>query len=466
MTAYIYASRGAATRRQRITLGSVIFALVLSIALAIFGLVSSQQAQDNLRLSRQTQSLFLAELSRQQQESEHYRSALLLALEAVQYFPTIQNGESLRALLNSLSGPQQELIALPHQAESETGLATVTGVRWSQDESRILSVFGNNVLIWDSSSGDIVLTLQHDDTARGGLWNQDNTRILTWSADGTARVWDPFIENQLLTLVHDAPVSGALWIPEQGRIVTWVEGPDVHIWDANTGDELLTLNYGGSSQVGDVQLRGNNLLVRVGSALHLWTLADGSDGIETTQHLRMDHGAAVRGMAWNPAGDRILSWSDDQTVRIWNAADGQQVERQNHSEAVEGAIWSPDGQSVLYWSRNVPPVLWDFASQQTCSIGSADNTVQGAAWAADSAHFATWTRSGALSIWTVPDPMSADACANAVPQTLNFDRAVEGARWSADGSRILGLEPGRNRAHLDAGHRRHAGLRPQRQPGA
>ena len=34
------------------------------------------------------------------------------------------------------------------------------------------------------------LTLAHDDSVWGAAWNGDESRILTWSGDGTARVWD------------------------------------------------------------------------------------------------------------------------------------------------------------------------------------------------------------------------------------------------------------------------------------
>ena len=317
-TEYIFASRRAAARRQRGTLGSVVFAMLVAIGLAIFGLVNSQRAEANLLLSQQTQSLFLSDLSRQEQESGHFRRALLLALESVQHFPVVSNGESIRALLNALNAPQQELLTLRHEAQSATGLATVSGVRWNHDDSQILSVFENRVLIWDSRSGDLVLTLQHDDQARGGLWSEDETRILTWSADATARIWDPLLENELVRFTHDLPVTGAFWVPGANRVVTWVDGSQsaqgaagvdstVYVWDASNGSApLLTLSLDSSQAIGSVVWHNGMLAAIAGNVLNVWLLGDNdSGGLYAQQHLRMVHGDTIKGMAWNPLVDQI-----------------------------------------------------------------------------------------------------------------------------------------------------------------
>ncbi len=34
-----------------------------------------------------------------------------------------------------------------------------------------------------------LLTLNHENTVEGATWNHDETQLLTWSWDSTARVW-------------------------------------------------------------------------------------------------------------------------------------------------------------------------------------------------------------------------------------------------------------------------------------
>jgi hypothetical protein len=57
-----------------------------------------------------------------------------------------------------------------------------------------------------------------------------------------------------------------------------------------------------------------------GGTIHL-------DAVATGKRLRTlpGHGAGVSGLAFNAAGDRLLSGSLDRTVRMWNVADGKEI---------------------------------------------------------------------------------------------------------------------------------------------
>ncbi len=35
-----------------------------------------------------------------------------------------------------------------------------------------------------------LFTLRHEEIVWGAAWNSDETRLLTWSVDGTVRVWE------------------------------------------------------------------------------------------------------------------------------------------------------------------------------------------------------------------------------------------------------------------------------------
>ena len=54
-------------------------------------------------------------------------------------------------------------------------------------------------------------TLAHDGWVRGAAWNGDESLILTWSGDRTAKVWAAGGETPRQTLAHDGEVDGAAW---------------------------------------------------------------------------------------------------------------------------------------------------------------------------------------------------------------------------------------------------------------
>ena len=60
-------------------------------------------------------------------------------------------------------------------------------------------------------SGELLLTTQHGDNVHGAVWNADESQLLTWSSDGTAKIWDTESGDLLLIVQHGDNVDGAVW---------------------------------------------------------------------------------------------------------------------------------------------------------------------------------------------------------------------------------------------------------------
>ena len=63
---------------------------------------------------------------------------------------------------------------------------------------------------WNAATGaQIGPALTHDDSVSGAVFSKDETRILTWSDDKTARLWNAATGAQIgPALTHDGEVSG------------------------------------------------------------------------------------------------------------------------------------------------------------------------------------------------------------------------------------------------------------------
>src|SRR5262249_23761922 len=67
----------------------------------------------------------------------------------------------------------------------------------------------------------------------------------------------------------------------------------------------------------------------------------------------MRHEGSVTGALLSKDERRILSWSSDNTLRIWDAATGQQIgPAMRHENSVEGALLSKDERRILSWSSD------------------------------------------------------------------------------------------------------------------
>jgi len=168
---------------------------------------AEQQANAAQRLAEEqrnkaliSQSLLLVERAKQATEKGDATTGILLALEA---------------LPNSMSAPNKPVVA-------EALIQLYEAV--SQLENATLVLTG------------------HEGSVRYAEFSPDGQRIITASADKTARLWDANTGKQLAVLGHHkSAVEYAKFSPDGKQVVTSTKNKMGRVWDANTGQQTALL---------------------------------------------------------------------------------------------------------------------------------------------------------------------------------------------------------------------------------
>jgi hypothetical protein len=162
--------------------------------------------------------------------------------------------------------------------------------------------------VWDAATGRELLALKgHLAWVMSAAFSPDGRRIVTASADGTARVWDATTGRKLVVLDgHSDQVMSVSFSPDGQRIVTGSADQTAKLWDAARGKELLTL-------------RG--------------------------------HRGRIISVAFSPDGTRIVTASEDRTAKVWAAASPEEVAHWRKEEQAFAPERAREALTAAEWTR-------------------------------------------------------------------------------------------------------------------
>jgi len=335
------------SRRNIMQVGLVMF-IVLLMGFGVYSYIKFQEAQ-------KTESLFLADLSRQTLEKGDATTAMLLALEALPKNMASPNrpyvAEAEHSLYAALSHPYKELV-LSHEG-------WLNSARFSMDGKKVVTASGDNTAqIWEVATGNHLVTLQgHEDSVRYAEFSLDGQMVVTASRDNTVKIWK--VTGELLkTLHHNDFVNHAQFSSDNQKIITASEDHTAKIWTV-TGKLLATLQHNGA--VKWIKFDRNEQKVVTASHDHtakLWEVATGK------LLAKLDHASIVNSAEFSPDGRLVVTASHDHIAKIWEVETGKLFTTLRHKDVVNYAEFSPDGQMVITASNDNSAKLWNISNEE------------------------------------------------------------------------------------------------------
>jgi WD40 repeat protein len=106
-------------------------------------------------------------------------------------------------------------------------------------------------------------------------------------------------------------------------------------------------------------------------------------------------------VAFSPDGKYVLTGSDDDTARLWDAATGAEVHAfSGHTGSVYDVAFSPDGKYVLTGSADHTAKLWDAAAgAEVRTFSGHTSYFLSVAFSPDGKYVLTGSDDGTASLW-------------------------------------------------------------------
>ncbi|MCX7773328.1 MAG: TIR domain-containing protein [Clostridia bacterium] len=348
------------------------------------------------------QSLYLADLSRQQLAEGDKMMAIMLALEALP--KDLKNPE--KPLVNEAWGAL--FSAVYDKSMAHASLTHLNAVQWtafSQDGKLAATASDDRtVKLWLVHTGQLLQTFSgHTAEVYRASFLPDG-RIVTVSADNTMRLWSTetgtevskmdingwlFLgfspdgalgafrdaKNQLvlintadmqkrLTISHDLSSTHTLVIsPDKQWGVALSGSLSPLVYNLISGEEVATLK-GHTANIISASFSSDSKTILTASedtTARAWNAADGR-----CLFVLKGHSGRVNAANMSPDGKWIVTASDDKTARLYDAATGKETGRLETFEGpVKDARFTPDSQSIVISSEDKRVSLWDV---QTCTL--------------------------------------------------------------------------------------------------
>lgn len=454
---------------------------VLAIGAGWFATQKMDEATSERNNALSRQSLFLADLARQEMAMQNYETALLLSLNSIPglYGGEIPEVEPARERFRKASLSVTKNTRLVHESSalfaafSPDGQTMVSvyedgaAILWSTDNHEQLQIYGHRgpllhasissdgqllvtaskdgtSTLWSTLSGEQLQVFTHDNSVLHVNFSPDGKSVVTASKDGTAVQWSIATGKRLHTFFHGEHVEYTTFSPD-GKSLMTVNGYTAIIWDVDSGEQQHKLgetnrpvNHAEFSPDGEKVI----VVSRRGSA-SLWWADSGK-----RKHVLAESRNGFLYATFSPNSRIAVTSNKEGVAELWSVDNGDLLNTLPHEfnpvygNYVEHLEFSPDGQFIIT-VNNYRAVLWETKSGERLRVFESDAGIFYASFDAYGKMIVTVNADSKVDLWPILPAFSVEdaikrlpknrTCLSPEERTQYFMPILNDEQWKARG---------------------------------
>lgn len=234
----------------------------------------------------------------------------------------------------------------PDPAPGHGGAAAIYCVSFSRDGRWLASADADGKIYfgpWDRKGS---VLCRRPAAVLSMTFSTDSAQIVAGYADGVIKAWDvqTRAETTYAVASPSSPVCSVAFCPN-GRVVASGAGRRIDLW-STAGVRLGGVEQV-SRKVSSIAFGREGRSLAVGFESGEIEILDGRTLKSIHQRKMSGHRGPVLSVSFDLTGERLVSGSADNTMKVWDVATGQEVFTGGHNFKVYRAVFSPVGRRIV-----------------------------------------------------------------------------------------------------------------------